>query len=144
MLTTPPNDTTPEVMLDINTTPLIDVMLVLLIMLIITIPMQLHVVNLDMPVPSQSKPRVEPVVIRIEVDDNDMLRWNGKLLASRDDLDAKLSQETLSADPPEIHVRASPQAHYETVALVLANAQHKGFKKLGIVGAEAFSSSHIR
>jgi len=144
MLTTASNDSTPEVMLDINTTPLIDVMLVLLIMLIITIPMQLHVVNLDMPVPTQSKPREEPVTIQIDVDDHDMIRWNGKVLTGRDALEEKLNQEILSADPPEIHVRASAQAHYENVALIMASAQRKGFRKLGIVGTEAFAATHNR
>lgn len=144
MLTTVSNDSTPEVMLDINTTPLIDVMLVLLIMLIITIPTQLHVVKLDMPVPTQSKSHEEPKTIQIDVDDRDMIRWNGKLLAGRDALEELLNQEILSADPPEIHVRASAKAHYENVALIMASAQRKGFRKLGIVGTEAFAAAHSR
>ncbi|OYT97805.1 MAG: biopolymer transporter ExbD, partial [Burkholderiales bacterium PBB1] len=68
----------PEVMIDMNTTPLIDVMLVLLIMLIITIPAQLHSVNLDMPLPSNAAKKVEPVVIRIDVDAASVVNWNGK------------------------------------------------------------------
>ena len=66
----------PEVMMDINTTPLIDVMLVLLIMLIITIPVQLHSVNLDMPVATPPVKKLDPVIIKLEVDANDVMYWN--------------------------------------------------------------------
>ena len=82
----------PEVMMDINTTPLIDVMLVLLIMLIITIPAQLHSVNLDMPLPSNAAKKVEPVVIRIDVDVASVVNWNGKPVEGRADLEAKLKE----------------------------------------------------
>ena len=82
----------PEVMMDINTTPLIDVMLVLLIMLIITIPVQLHSVNLDMPVATPPVKKLDPVIIKLEVDANDVMYWNGKALAGRADLDAKLQE----------------------------------------------------
>ena len=76
----------PEVMLDINTTPLIDVMLVLLIMLIITIPAQLHSVNLDMPVSAPPTKKVDPVVIKIEVKADSTVLWNGKAVGGKDDL----------------------------------------------------------
>jgi biopolymer transport protein ExbD len=73
----------PEVMMEINTTPLIDVMLVLLIMLIITIPAQLHSVNLDMPVSSPPTKKIDPVVVKIDVDANSVINWNGRPLAGR-------------------------------------------------------------
>ena len=129
----------PEVMMEINTTPLIDVMLVLLIMLIITIPAQLHSVNLDLPVAAPPIKKVEPVVIKIEVDANNQIAWNGKALASREELQIKL-QEASQRDPqPELHVRSHAKAKYETTMAVMANAQRLGFKKLGIVGAEQFA-----
>ena len=129
----------PEVMMEINTTPLIDVMLVLLIMLIITIPAQLHSVNLDLPVAAPPTKKVEPVVIKIEVDANNQIAWNGKALASREELQSKL-QEASQRDPqPELHVRSHAKAKYETTMAVMANAQRLGLKKLGIVGAEQFA-----
>ena len=129
----------PEVMMEINTTPLIDLMLVLLIMLIITIPAQLHSVNLDLPVAAPPTKKVEPVVIKIEVDANNQIAWNGKALASREELQSKL-QEASQRDPqPELHVRSHAKAKYETTMAVMANAQRLGLKKLGIVGAEQFA-----
>ncbi len=77
------SDKEPEVMLDINTTPLIDVMLVLLVMLIITIPIQLHSVNLNMPIGTPPPPLEEPVVITVDVDFDGTIYWNGEILAEQ-------------------------------------------------------------
>jgi len=129
----------PEVMMDINTTPLIDVMLVLLIMLIITIPVQLHSVNLDMPVATPPVKKLDPVIIKLEVDANDVMYWNGKALAGRADLDAKLQEAANLQPQPELHLRAHAKAHYETVVAVMANAQRLGLNKLGILGSEQFA-----
>ena len=129
----------PEVMMEINTTPLIDVMLVLLIMLIITIPAQLHSVNLDLPVAAAPTKKVEPVVIKIEVDANNQISWNGKALASREELQSKLQEASQREPQPELHVRSHAKAKYETTMAVMANAQRLGLKKLGIVGAEQFA-----
>ena len=130
----------PEVMMDINTTPLIDVMLVLLIMLIITIPSQLHSVNLDLPVAAPAIKKETPVVVKIDIDANNVITWNGKALTSREDLQTKL-QEASQRDPqPEVHVRSHGKAKYETTMAVMANAQRLGLKKLGIVGAEQFAN----
>jgi biopolymer transport protein ExbD len=129
----------PEVMMEINTTPLIDVMLVLLIMLIITIPAQLHSVNLDLPVAAAPTKKVEPVVIKIEVDANNQITWNGKALASREELQSKLQEASQREPQPELHVRSHAKAKYETTMAVMANAQRLGLKKLGIVGAEQFA-----
>ena len=79
----------PEVMMEINTTPLIDVMLVLLIMLIITIPAQLHSVNLDIPLPSNAPKKADPVVYRVDVDANSVVNLNGKPLANAAELELK-------------------------------------------------------
>ena len=128
----------PEVMMEINTTPLIDVMLVLLIMLIITIPVQLHAVNMDMPRASAVRPKTEPVVIKVEVDAANGVRWNGQALAGREDLEARLQEAARQQPQPELHLRAHARARYETVAAVLAGAQRHGLNKLGILGTEQF------
>ena len=128
----------PEVMMEINTTPLIDVMLVLLIMLIITIPAQLHSVNLDLPVSSPPTQKVTPVVIKIDVDASSVINWNGKPIADRADLEAKLLAAAAIQPQPELHIRSHARAKYASVALVLASAQRLGLNKLGIVGSEQF------
>jgi biopolymer transport protein ExbD len=128
----------PEVIVDMNTTPLIDVMLVLLIMLIITIPAQLHSVNLDMPLPSNAAKKVEPVVIRIDVDAASVVNWNGKAVEGRADLEAKLKEAAVMQPQPELHIRSHAKAKYEATARVMASAQRIGLTKLGIVGSEQF------
>jgi biopolymer transport protein ExbD len=128
----------PEVMMDINTTPLIDVMLVLLIMLIITIPMQLHSVNLDMPTGKPPTKIVEPEVIKIDIEPNGVVLWNQQALTDRASLEARLMQAKAQAVQPELHIKAHAKAKYEAVAGVLASAQRIGLTKLGIVGSEQF------
>src|SRR5438477_4798222 len=95
----------PDVMVDINTTPLIDVMLVLLIMLIITIPIQLHSVNLNMPAGKPPPPTQEPVVVTIDIDFDGTVLWNGEAVAGRGGLEGKLEQAAAMADQPEVHIR---------------------------------------
>jgi biopolymer transport protein ExbD len=129
-----------EVMMDINTTPLIDVMLVLIIMLIITIPAQLHSVKLDMPVASPTPPKVDPVVIQIEIDADTSLRWNGLPLANRQALETRLVEAAALRPQPELHIRSHAKAKYEAAAAVLAGAQRAGLNKLGIVGSERFAN----
>ena len=128
----------PEVMMEINTTPLIDVMLVLLIMLIITIPSQLHSVNLDMPQPSIAPKKTDPVVYRVDVDANSVVKLNGKPVANRAELELMFKEAALLQPQPEIHIRSHAKAKYEAVAAVLASAQRNGLNKLGIVGSEQF------
>ncbi len=128
----------PEVMLDINTTPLIDVMLVLIIMLIITIPVQLHSVNLNMPVSTAAPPRTPPAVVTIGIDFDGTILWNGEALAGRAQLEARLAQVAAQADQPEVHIRPNKLVEYKSVAMVLASAQRLGVTKLGMVGNEQF------
>jgi biopolymer transport protein ExbD len=128
----------PEVMVDMNTTPLIDVMLVLLIMLIITIPAQLHSVNLDMPLPSNAPKKADPVVIKVDVDASSVVNWNGKPVGSRAELEMKVKEAAAMSPQPEIHIRSHAKAKYEAVAGVMASAQSNGLTKLGIVGSEQF------
>ena len=130
----------PEVMMDINTTPLIDVMLVLLIMLIITIPVQLHSINLDMPTGTPPPVTKKPTTVRIEIDARNVVRWNDKTLSDRAELDTLLQQASQQQPQPEIHIKPQGKAKYEAVAGVLASAQRNGLTKLGIVGSEQFAA----
>jgi biopolymer transport protein ExbD len=128
----------PEVMVDINTTPLIDVMLVLLIMLIITIPIQLHSVNLNMPVGHPPPPPHPPVVVQVDVDFDGTIFWDGVAIKDRDDLEAKLKTVADQADQPELHLRPNKLAQYKYVAEVMASAQRIGVTKIGLIGNEQF------
>ena len=125
--------------MDINTTPLIDVMLVLLIMLIITIPVQLHSINLDMPTGTPPPVTKKPTTVRIEIDARNVVRWNDKTLSDRTELDTLLQQASQQQPQPEIHIKPQGKAKYEAVAGVLASAQRNGLTKLGIVGSEQFA-----
>ena len=125
-------------MMDINTTPLIDVMLVLLIMLIITIPIQLDAVKLNMPTGNPPASDIKPEVLRIEVDDHSQVLWNAELVADSADLERRLAQVALQAEQPEIHLRPDAKAQYAVVAGTLASIQRSGLTKLGIVGSEQF------
>ncbi len=128
----------PDLMIDINTTPLIDVMLVLLIMFIITIPIQLHAVNLNLPSGPPPALTTEPVVVTIDVDFDGTILWNGVALASRAALQAHLREAAAQADPPEVHVRPNKLVEYRYVAEVLAESQRLGITRLGLVGNEQF------
>jgi biopolymer transport protein ExbD len=128
-----------EVMVDINTTPLIDVMLVLLIMLIITIPIQTHAVKLNMPVPSDAKPPAPPVVVEIGVDFDGTIGWNNETVKDRADLESRLYKVAQMPDQPEIHIEPNKLAPYKFVAEVMAEAQRLGITKIGIVGNEQFT-----
>ena len=128
----------PDVMVDINTTPLIDVMLVLLIMLIITIPIQTHAVKLNMPVGTPPPPLVPPEVVTIEVDFDGTLIWNGRVLPDRQELEARLRAAAEMPVQPELHLRPNKLVKYESVAMVMASAQRLGMKKIGLIGNEQF------
>ena len=125
-------------MMDINTTPLIDVMLVLIIMLIITIPIQTHAVKLNMPVGPSSPPLKPPDIVRIDVDFDGSIGWNGVLVADRADLENRLAQVAALPDQPELHLRPNKLVSYKVVAMVLASAQRLGVTKIGLVGNEQF------
>ena len=128
----------PEVMVDINTTPLIDVMLVLLIMLIITIPIQTHAVKLNMPVGHPPPPTTPPEVITVEVDFDGTVLWNGDVVPDRPTLEARLSAAAAQPIQPEFHLRPNKLVTYKHVAGVMASAQRLGITKIGLIGAEQF------
>ncbi len=129
----------PELIVDVNTTPLIDVMLVLLVMLIITIPIQLHSVNLNMPVGNPPPPTVLPEVIKIDIDEKGVVFWQGTALADGTELQLRLREAAAQPVPPELHLRPNKLAKYGVVANVMASAQRLGLTKVGILGNEQFA-----
>lgn len=128
----------PEPMMEMNMTPLIDVMLVLIIMLIITIPKQNHSVNLNMPVGNPPPPTVEPIVITIDVDFDGTILWDTVIVPDRRALEAKLASVAAMANQPEVHLRPNKLVSYKYVAGVMATAQRLGVTKIGMVGNEQF------
>jgi biopolymer transport protein ExbD len=127
-----------EVAPSMNTTPLIDVLLVLLVMLIITIPIQLHSVRMDLPAGLPPADTPLPVVVKLDVALDSTIAWNGAAVLDRNDLDARLQVAAEQPDPPEIHVHAEAKTPYDTVAAVLTAAQKHGLLKIGVVGLEEY------
>ena len=131
---------TDEVMVEMNTTPLIDVMLVLLVMLIVTIPIQTHAVKLDLPQNANPPPPsdIMPEVVNLEIDFDGTVIWNGTPVPSRAQLD-RFFQDTAAKIPqPEVHLRPNRLAKYDAVARTLADAQRLGVTKIGFVGNEQY------
>ena len=130
----------PEVMIEVNMTPLIDVMLVLIIMLIITIPIQNHSVNLNLPVGTPPPPTKEPEVHTIDIDFDGSILWDGAVVTS-----SALEQQLVAIgnkqpkeDQPEVHVKPNRLVEYKHVAAVMAMAQRDGVSKIGMIGNEQF------
>ncbi|MCX7171272.1 MAG: biopolymer transporter ExbD [Proteobacteria bacterium] len=128
----------PDLMIDINTTPLIDVMLVLLIMLIITIPIQTHAVKLNMPINAPAQQLAPPEVVTIEVDFDGTILWNGQVMAGKADLEGQMRIAAAKPEQPEVHLRPNKLVKYQYVAMVMAAAQRLGLKKIGVIGNEQF------
>lgn len=129
-----------DVIMDVNTTPLIDVMLVLLVLFIMTIPIQLHAVNLDMPVPNpNSVPPQDPKIVVLLIDFDGTLYWNEQQI-SKAELAPKLAAEAALplSEQAEMHIKPHKMVDYGHVAHVMAAAQRVGLKKLGMVGNEQF------
>jgi biopolymer transport protein ExbD len=129
-----PNDSAP--MMEINTTPLIDVMLVLLIMLIITMPVLTHAVKINLP--SKSGAPIEREIVNVEIDFDGTIYWNDALVADYSQLEQYFQATAAQADRSEVHVRANRLAKYDVVAKVLAAAQRNGVRNMGFVGNERF------
>ncbi|VWC62593.1 ExbD/TolR family protein [Burkholderia lata] len=128
----------PDVMVDINTTPLIDVMLVLLIMLIITIPIQMHSVRMDLPVGNPPPPAKPPEAVQIDIAPDGATTWNGTRVPDRAALELKLEQVAREPVQAEIRLRPDKLAPYKAVAGVLASAQRVGATKIGLIGNEQY------
>ncbi len=127
----------PEVMLDINTTPLIDVMLVLLVMLIITIPIQLHAVNIELPVGTPPVNLIKPEKVQIDIDEASVVYWQGLALSGAQ-LDVNMGAAAQQSVQPEIHVRPNKASQYAVFASVLAASKRHGLTKIAVIGAEQF------
>jgi biopolymer transport protein ExbD len=135
------SDDNTDVMVDINTTPLIDVMLVLLIMFIITIPIQTHAVKMNMPVPNNAAPPPKPPeIVRIDLDFDGTIGWNGEIIQAGDRaaIEQRLLAISQMPDQPEVHLRPNKLVTYKHVAMIMATAQRLGVTKIGIVGNEQF------
>ena len=128
-----------DMLVDINTTPLVDVLLVLLVMLIISIPAQLNSVVLEMPSANAPQPPGEPRIVQVEVTPYGAFLWNGQFVADREELESRLKDAAAQAEQPEIHLRPDPRAKYEAVAAALASAQRLGLVKVGLVGSERYA-----
>ncbi|EMD82624.1 Biopolymer transport protein ExbD/TolR [Pacificimonas flava] len=129
-------------MVEMNTTPLIDVMLVLLIMFIITIPIQTHAVKLDLPVSQDTPPPeevVDPVVNRVRVDFLNDIYWNDQQVTPAQ-LEAYFRQSASMNPQPEIHLRPDALARYSVVSEIMASAQRNDVTKIGFVGNEAYAN----
>jgi biopolymer transport protein ExbD len=125
---------------DINMTPLIDVMLVLLIIFIITIPTQTHAVKIDnpMPTPPPAIPPPPPEVVNLSIDFDGTLLWNGTAV-DRSTMQGYISTEASKDPQPEVHITVDKFAKYEIVAQTLADLQHRGLKKIGFVNNDYFN-----
>lgn len=130
------NSNNDDVMVEMNTTPLIDVMLVLIVMLIITLPIQTHAVKMDMPVTNSPPPTELPVVINIDVDFDGTMRWDGNVIRDGEMLKNYMLHAAKMEPKPEVHLKPHKLAKYDVVAKVLATAQRLGLTNIGIVGNE--------
>jgi biopolymer transport protein ExbD len=122
---------------DINMTPLIDVMLVLLIIFIITLPKQTHAVKIDNPSPSAVQPTTTPEVIDLQIDFDGTLLWD-KTAVDRATMQKMISADALKLPQPEVHITVDRFAGYEIVAQTLADLQYRGLKNIGFVNNEYF------
>jgi biopolymer transport protein ExbD len=130
-------------MMEINTTPLIDVMLVLIIVLIMSIPVMTHATKLDMPQTNNPPPPVRPEVIQIDIDFDGTIVWNNTPVQGIEQLEsyfrsARVSAEAAGRPQPEIHLRPDRRSRYETTALVMAAAQRNRMEKMGFVNTAEF------
>jgi biopolymer transport protein ExbD len=126
-----------EVMMEINTTPLIDVMLVLLVMLIITIPIQLHAVNLELPVGKPPQSDLQPLIVKIDIDRENTVYWQG-LPVTGPQLEINLKSASTMAVQPEIHIRPDKDSKYELFAHLMATTKRMGLTKVAVIGSEQF------
>src|SRR5579863_7921919 len=129
-------------MCDINTTPLIDVMLVLLVTLIVTLPIMTHAVKLDMPPPNpnQPPPPVQPQIINLDIYYDGAIAWNGDAITSLTELEQRFQEAAAIGPQPELHLAPDSHVQYDYVAKVLAAAQRNHMEKIGFVNTSQFVS----
>ena len=128
------------VVCDINITPLIDVMLVLLVTLIVSLPMMTHAVKLDMPNTPPAQDVTPPEVIDLEIEFDGTVAWNGRTVKGLQELERDLQSAARKSPQPEIHLYADRHVKYNFVALVLASAQRSGIQKMGFANTGDFSN----
>ena len=136
------SDDEPGLMLEINTTPLIDVLLVLLVMLIITIPVQLHAVKMALPTASTATPPATGDVVAVEIDAQSNILWQGQRVTAVQ-LDERLAQLAAQAETqkiqPQIQIRSDKAASYGVFVQVLASTRRHGLSRVVVLGAEVFA-----
>jgi biopolymer transport protein ExbD len=132
MAMTPGSGNAGQSFTEINMTPLIDVMLVLLIIFIITLPNQTHAIKINNPLPQPQHPQTPPEIINLLIDFDGTLLWN-KTAVDRATLRGYISSEAAKLPQPEVHITVDKFANYEIVAQTLADLQHRGLKKIGFV-----------
>lgn len=125
-------DDSDEVMNEINMTPLVDVMLVLLIIFIITVPVMKHSVNVDLPKATNQPEESKPETVRLSVDAQGQYYWN-ELAIADDDLTAHLQATAAKEPQPDLHIRGDKNVRYERVAQAMAAAQRAGVRKIGFL-----------
>lgn len=126
------SDNQNSLMSEINTTPLVDVMLVLLVIFIITAPLLTHAVKIDLPQASSQPIEQKPEIISISVDGAGQMYWNDTALVEGE-LSARLQQAATTKPQPELHIRADKETRYQILAQIMADAQNAGIQKLGFV-----------
>jgi biopolymer transport protein ExbD len=125
-------------MMEMNTTPLIDVMLVLIIMLIVTLPVMTHAVKLDMPRPDNAPPPIQPEMVTIKIDYDGTILWNDAAVPNLATLERYFKVEAQKVPQPQVAIRPDARARYDAVAQVLASAQRNRIEKMGLIGNEQF------
>lgn len=125
-------------MMEMNTTPLIDVMLVLIIMLIVTLPVMTHAVKLDMPRPDNAPPPVQPEMVTVIIDYDGTILWNDAPVPNLATLERYFKTEAQKVPQPQVAIRPDARARYDVVAQVLASAQRNRIEKMGLIGNEQF------
>jgi biopolymer transport protein ExbD len=138
--TLPPIDNPHSVLCDINTTPLIDVMLVLLVTLIVALPLMTHAVKLDLPGSSPPVGELRPEVVNVDIDFDGTVIWNGVPVGDRQQLESHFRTAARKVPQPEIHLRPDGRAKYDTVAQVLASAQRNQLLRIGFVNTIEFNN----
>lgn len=122
-----------------NITPLVDVLLVLIVMLIITIPVHFHSVSMELPNLGPASDNLPPPVVRIEIDATNQVLWDGEPLPDRATLEARLRAVAQLPDQPEIHIHGAAHSKYDTMAAVLTSSQRLGLQKIGVVGLDEYA-----
>ncbi|HEY0201830.1 MAG TPA: biopolymer transporter ExbD [Burkholderiaceae bacterium] len=125
-------DESDEVMNEINMTPLVDVMLVLLIIFIITVPVMKHAVNVDLPRASSQRENIKPETVRLSVAADGSYYWNEEKV-NDEQLQARLRAEAGNDPQPELHIRGDKDVRYERVAQAMSAAQSAGLRKIGFI-----------